>query len=61
MDALAEALGLPVAYFYAASDPLAEVILLMSRFSAEQQVELLERLKDFAEALDRSLTSSGKS
>lgn len=41
MEKLAAALELPVAYFHAASEPLAEMILLMSRLSPEQQAQLL--------------------
>jgi len=42
MDALASALGLPVAYFHASSESLAETILLMSQLSFQQQQELLQ-------------------
>ncbi|WP_447896453.1 helix-turn-helix domain-containing protein [Stenotrophomonas acidaminiphila] len=41
MEKLAAALELPVAYFHAASEPLAEMILLMSRLTPEQQEQLL--------------------
>ena len=37
MAQIAEALGLPVAYFYAASDPLAKIILLVSRLPQKEQ------------------------
>lgn len=54
MDALASALGLPVAYFHASSDALAETILLMSQLSFQQQQELLQAVRKFyAEALNR--------
>ena len=47
-EALAEALGLPLAYFYAASDPLAEAILIIAALSPAKQQEALEALKPFA-------------
>lgn len=53
MDALANALGLPVAYFYAASDTLAEVILLVSRLPATKQREALKLLREIANAEQR--------
>lgn len=46
-EALAKALGLPVAYFHATSDVLAEVILLVSKLPAAKQKQALERLRDF--------------
>jgi len=52
MERLAEELGLPVAYFHAASDVLAEVILVVSRLPPERQQELLARVKDFARTVD---------
>ncbi|UKE68692.1 helix-turn-helix domain-containing protein [Xanthomonas cerealis pv. cerealis] len=45
-EALAKALGLPVAYFHATSDTLAEIILLVSRLPLSKQRDVLERLKD---------------
>lgn len=48
MEALAKALDLPVAYFHAASDPLAEAILLMSKLPPDKQEELLVRIRAFA-------------
>lgn len=46
-QALAKALGLPVAYFHATSDTLAEMILLVSKLPMSKQKEALERLRDF--------------
>lgn len=45
-QALAKALGLPVAYFHATSDTLAEVILLVAKLPVAKQKEALHRLKD---------------
>ncbi|WP_425510262.1 helix-turn-helix domain-containing protein [Xanthomonas bonasiae] len=47
MAKLAEALGLPVAYFHAVSEPMAEAILVMSQLAEEEQEELLRRMRDF--------------
>ncbi|MGV7174834.1 helix-turn-helix domain-containing protein [Xanthomonas axonopodis] len=47
-EALAKALGLPVAYFYATPDMLAEIILLVSKLPASKQKELLERLRELS-------------
>lgn len=47
-EALARALGLPLAYFHATSDVLAEIILVVSRLPVAKQKEALERLKDLA-------------
>ncbi len=46
-EALAKALDLPLAYFYAASDPLAQAILLIAALPHDKQVEALEALKRF--------------
>lgn len=46
-EAIAEALGLPLAYFYSVSDPMAEAILLIASLPHEKQVEALEALKRF--------------
>lgn len=54
MERLAEELGLPVAYFHAASDVLAEVILVVSRLPPERQRELLARVRTYAESLEPS-------
>ena len=53
MERLAEELGLPVAYFHATSDVLAEVILVVSRLPPERQRELLARVS-YAESLEPS-------
>lgn len=45
MEALAERLGLPVAYFHATSDILAEVILVVSQLPASKQKAALEQLR----------------
>ncbi|MCC5098186.1 helix-turn-helix domain-containing protein [Xanthomonas campestris] len=49
-EALATAPGLPVAYFHAISDLLAEVILLVSKLPASKQKEALKQLREIAEA-----------
>jgi transcriptional regulator with XRE-family HTH domain len=46
-EALAKALDLPVAYFHATSDVLADIILLVSRLPAAEQKLALERLREF--------------
>ncbi len=46
-EALAKVLGLPVAYFYATPDVLADIILLVSQLPAAKQKEALERLREF--------------
>ena len=48
-EAIAEALGPPLAYFYAASDPLAQAILLIAALPHAKQLEALETLKRFAD------------
>ncbi|UKR54219.1 helix-turn-helix domain-containing protein [Xanthomonas fragariae] len=48
MAKLAEALELPVAYFHAVSDPMAEAILVMSKLPEAAQEELVRRMRDFA-------------
>jgi methylglyoxal synthase len=45
MSRIAEALGLPVAYFHATSDPLAKIILLVSRMPEDQQEEVLGMIR----------------
>ncbi|QNH12672.1 XRE family transcriptional regulator [Xanthomonas sp. SI] len=47
-EALAKALGLPVAYFHATSDTLAEVILLVAKLPAAKQKDALEHLRKMA-------------
>lgn len=49
-QALAKALGVPVAYFHATSDTFAEIILLVAKLPASKQKEALERLKKFVSA-----------
>ncbi|MCD9098028.1 helix-turn-helix domain-containing protein [Luteimonas fraxinea] len=51
LEKLAEALELPVAYFYTSSDLLAEVILVISRLPRKRQAEALAMLKAFADKL----------
>ena len=46
MEALASALGLPVAYFHASSDVLADLILLISAMPEKEQVGLLRKLRN---------------
>ncbi|KRA52455.1 transcriptional regulator [Pseudoxanthomonas sp. Root65] len=48
-EALAKALGLPLAYFHATSDVLAEIILVVSQLSASKQKEALALLKKLPE------------
>ncbi|NMI19795.1 helix-turn-helix domain-containing protein [Xanthomonas hortorum] len=48
MEKLAEALGLPVAYFHAANDLMAETLLVMSRLNPDQQRELLAKVRAYA-------------
>lgn len=45
---LAKALDLPEAYFFAASDVLAEAILVIASLPAKKQTKALELLKSFA-------------
>lgn len=59
MAKLAEALELPVAYFHAVSEPMAEAILVMSQLPLEKQEELLRRMRDFS-ASQQSEISAGK-
>ncbi|WP_306766562.1 helix-turn-helix transcriptional regulator [Xanthomonas citri pv. anacardii] len=48
MAKLAEALELPVAYFHAASDIMAEAILVLSQLPPAKQEELLRHMREFA-------------
>ncbi len=48
MAKLAEALGPPVAYFHAVSEPVAEAILVMSQLPEGAQEELVRQMRDFA-------------
>ncbi|WP_295558143.1 helix-turn-helix domain-containing protein [uncultured Stenotrophomonas sp.] len=52
-EALAKALGLPVAYFHATPDLIAEVILLVSQLPVSKQKEALKRLREIADPSDR--------
>ncbi|KRA46698.1 helix-turn-helix transcriptional regulator [Pseudoxanthomonas sp. Root630] len=52
-EALAKSLGVPVAYFHATSDVLAELILVASTLPPAKQKEALEQLKRFAASLKR--------
>lgn len=49
-EALAKALDLPVAYFHATSDLLAEVILLVSKLPVSKQKEALKRLREMTDS-----------
>lgn len=51
MAKLAEALELPVAYFHAVSEPLAEAILVMSQLGEEEQEALVQRIREIAKNL----------
>lgn len=44
-EAIADALGLPLAYFYSVSDPLAEAILLIASMPIDRQKEAVEALR----------------
>jgi len=48
-EALAKALGLPLAYFHATSDMLAEIILVVSQLPASKQKEALDHLRQMAD------------
>ena len=45
MAQIAKALGLPVAYFHAVDDILAEVILLVAKMPKKDQEEILDLLR----------------
>jgi len=45
---LAETLELPVAYFHAVSEPMAEAILVMAQLPEEGQEEQVNRMCEFA-------------
>lgn len=47
LAALSEALGVPVAYFHAASDVLAEAILLIAKLPPERQQKVLDVIKRY--------------
>lgn len=47
MQQIADALGLPVAYFHATSDPLAQIILAVSKLDPKRQEEVSAKLKSW--------------
>ncbi|CAN7419075.1 MULTISPECIES: helix-turn-helix domain-containing protein [unclassified Pseudoxanthomonas] len=49
MEKLAAALELPVAYFHAASEPMAEAILVMSQLAETEQEELVRKMRAFVQ------------
>ncbi len=51
-DRLAEALGLPLAYFYADSDEMAELVKTFARLSNDQKKELLHVGRTWLKAED---------
>ncbi|WP_341271026.1 helix-turn-helix transcriptional regulator [Xanthomonas citri] len=60
MAKLAEALELPVAYFHATSDVVAEAILVLSQLPPEKQEELLRHMRDFAGDSDKAPFTASK-
>ena len=46
---IAQALGLPVAYFHATSDPLAKIILLVGRLSPKEQAKISDLVEKWVE------------
>lgn len=52
VKALADTLGVPESYFFAASDTLAEIILLVALLPADKQKLALQQLKDFLSGLE---------
>lgn len=52
VKALADALGVPESYFFAGSDTLAEVILLVAKLPADKQKLALQHLKTFLAGLE---------
>jgi Predicted transcription factor, homolog of eukaryotic MBF1 len=48
-QALAKALGVPLAYFHATSEVLAEVIILVAKLPAAKQKGALQRLREWTE------------
>ncbi|MEB1963167.1 helix-turn-helix transcriptional regulator [Xanthomonas campestris pv. campestris] len=47
MESLAEALELPVAYFHATSDVIADAILLIAGLPVDKQQEVLSKLREW--------------
>ena len=58
MAKLVEALDLPVAYFHAVSEPMAEAILVISQLPEDAQEELVRQMRDFARNSLRELGAS---
>lgn len=52
IERLAKALDLPPAYFFASSDLMAEVMLVIAKLPRKRQAEALELLKAFAARKD---------
>ena len=52
VKALADTLGIPESYFFATSDTLAEVILLVAMLPADKQKLALQQLKTFLAGLE---------
>lgn len=53
IKALADTLGIPESYFFASSDTLAEVILLVAMLPADKQKLALQQLKRFIAGLEQ--------
>lgn len=53
MAKLAEALELPVAYFHATSDVMAEAILVIAQLPEEKQEELVQIMKNFSITVEK--------
>ncbi|WP_340138162.1 helix-turn-helix domain-containing protein [Stenotrophomonas maltophilia] len=49
MAKIAEALGLPVAYFHATSDPLAKIILMVGRLPPKEQARISDLIEQWIE------------
>lgn len=49
MAKLAKALELPIAYFHAVSEPMAEAILVLSQLPMEDQERLVQQMRDYAQ------------
>ena len=54
METLAAALDLPVAYFHATSDLMAEAILVLAQLPEDKQTELLQLMKKFIKSAARN-------
>ncbi|WP_414428530.1 helix-turn-helix domain-containing protein [Xanthomonas campestris] len=55
MAKLAEALELPVAYFHATSDVMAEAILVIAQLPEEKQEELVQIMKNFSITVEKKM------